>query len=109
MVVTALLGLRAGDFALEVARELEQAKHEVDYVGGFIGAEQYKVEPGAAAHGAEVDHAVLPFRIVAQEGGAEVLDRVHGGGVHHWLAVRRRHAQVESGGHAAGLLVGVAA
>ena len=109
MVVAALLGLGAGDLALEVADEGEHAAHEVGHVDGFQLAEGHQVEAGAAAHGAEVDHAGRPFGIVAQEGGAEVLDGVDGGGVHDRLAVGGGHAQVERGGRAAGGGVGVAA
>ena len=109
MVVAALLGLGTGDLALEIADEGEHAAHEVGYVGGLELAEGHQVEAGAAAHGAEVDHAAGPFRIVAQEGGAEMLDGVDGGGVHDRLAIGGGHAQVERGGRAAGGGVGVAA
>ena len=60
-------------------------------------AGQQQVEAGTAAHGAEVQNAVLPLGLVAQVGGSQMLHGVDLSGVHDGLVVGAGDAQIEGG------------
>ena len=60
-------------------------------------AGQQQIETGAAAHGTEVNHLVLPVGLVAQVGGGQMLHGVDLGGVHNGLIVGLGQPQIEGG------------
>ena len=73
-VVAALHLACAGDIALERSHEAEGLHCQAQRLGGGQAPGQ-QVKAGAAAHGADVDDAVL-ILAVAGVGGEEVLQRV---------------------------------
>ena len=72
---------------------------------GIIGAMRIEVETlvekmenvTMAAHGAKVQHLIHPIRLIAQEGGRQMLHGVNLGGVHHRLVVGLGQPQVKGG------------
>ena len=94
-VVAAVAWRGTRNVALVVGDEGEAASHEVDDVAALEVAAHEEVVACQAAHGAPVDYAVFPLRVIAQEGGGEMLDGVYGAVVEHGLAVRFFHADVE--------------
>ena len=87
----------AGDFIGIVDNILEGAEHEGAYFVARPLALHDEIVAGEASHGTPVDDAVLPFGIVAQVGGYDVLDGVDGGNVQGGLLVGGGHAYVVGG------------
>ena len=76
----------------------DEFKHSCDEIHNIfrlqISFKNY-IAAGPAAHGAKIDHAVHPLRIVAKERSPQMLDRMQLRRIHDRLPVRRRHPQVK--------------
>lgn len=87
----------AGNFVGVVDNILEGTEHEGAYFVARPLALHDEVVAGEASHRAPVDDAVFPFRVVAQEGGNDVLYGVDGGNVQGRLLIWGGHAYVVGG------------
>lgn len=87
----------ARNFVGVVDNILEGTEHEGAYFVARPLALHYEVVAGKASHRAPVDDAVFPFRVVAQEGGNDVLYGVDGGNVQGRFLVGSCHAYVVGG------------
>ena len=93
--VAAGLGCGGGDFGL-CEYPFQAFDGEAAHVLDGVAAGHDDVHAGEAAHGADVDDILLGLR-VAEPGGHEVLQAVHGRRSHSGLAVGLGDAEVESG------------
>ena len=82
----------AGNFVGVVDNILEGTEHEGAHLVARPLALHDEVVAGEASHRTPVDDAVLPFWVVAQEGGNDVLYGVDGGNVQGRLLVGGGHA-----------------
>ena len=57
-----------------------------------------QIVAGQASHGPPVDDAVLPFRIVSEEGCDEVFDGMKRIGMDGWFRIGMLHAHIEGCG-----------
>lgn len=87
----------AGNFVGVVDNILEGTEHEGAHFVARPLALHDEVVAGEASHGAPVDDAVFPFRVVAQKGGNNMLYGVDGGNVQGRLLVGGGHAYVVGG------------
>lgn len=87
----------AGNFVGVVDNILEGTEHEGAHLVARPLALHDEVVAGEASHRAPVDDAVFPFRVVAQEGGNNMLYGVDGGNVQGRLLVGGGHAYVVGG------------
>ena len=87
----------AGDFIGVVDNILEGTEHEGAHLVARPLALHDEVVAGEASHRAPVDDAVFPFRVVAQEGGNNMLYGVDGGNMQGRLLVGGSHAYVVGG------------
>ena len=86
-----------GHFIMEISDKFIHFYHKWHDILGFIISGQQQIKSCAAAHGAKVNGLVLVYRMIAQEGGSQMLDGVHFSGIHNWFFVRAGHSQIESG------------
>ena len=96
-VVAAVDGSGAGDLC-GVLHGPEGTQQQIIQLPGRAPALEDQVKAGETAHGTPVDHLVLPIRVVAEEGGNDVLQGVHGAHVDDRLPVGALEADV-IGGH----------
>lgn len=87
----------AGNFVGVVDNILEGTEHEGAHLVARPLSLHDEVVAGEASHGTPVDDAVFPFRVVAQEGGNDMLYGVDGGNVQGRLLVGGGHAYVVGG------------
>lgn len=93
-IIAALLGLRAGDLAVEPENKLAHVRDRTDDRSRIERAEHDEIKPRAAAHRSEI-HDLGLSRAVAQERRAEVLDSMYCGRVHDGLAIGRGEPEIE--------------
>lgn len=87
----------ARNFVGVVDNILEGTEHEGAHFVARPLALHDEVVAGEASHRTPVDDAVFPFRVVAQEGGNNMLYGVDGGNVQGRLLVGGGHAYVVGG------------
>ena len=75
--VAALLTAAARDLALEVRDKSKALSHKLNRIRIRNRVPQQQTEPGAAAHGADIDHCVGK-RAVSQTGSKQMLEGVCG-------------------------------
>ena len=107
-VVAAVARGGAGHLAFVFRDEAEGLPQQRQEFGGRVVPAHQQVAAGQAAHRTEIDDAVRPDGVVAQEGGGQVLDGVDGALAQGRLAVGLLHPEVEGGDHLAadGVLTG---
>src|SRR3712207_3295152 len=94
-IVATVFGRRARNVALVACDEVKGSLHQGHDVLAFQVAVEYEVVARKAAHGAPIDDSVLPFVVVAQEGGCQVLYGMDGAVVQYRLTIGLFHAYVE--------------
>ena len=96
-VIAAVLGAGTGYLTLKVCHKAEAIGNQALYILALIVAGEQQIKAGTAAHGAKVQHLILPVGLIAQVSSCQVLHGVHLGGIHNRLFVGTGKAQVEGG------------
>lgn len=96
-VIAAVPGCSTGNLTAVVTNKLKHPGDDIDHITGLQISGQNKIETGTTAHRTKIDVAVLPFRIISQEGCTEMLDGMNLGSIHDRFTVRCGHAEVKSG------------